>query len=154
MPEKIFQIFYTSVATSHFNEDEDIDKILNSARDFNDQKSISGMLFYGGSRFMQLLEGHEDVVKSLLGKIACDPRHHNINVIFTQTVPVRIFENWSMGFKKLESDDDSWLEQIIPLDLTFKRALDGEVIPNQEVLNLFKHARFNFPKAQDKKFSA
>ena len=58
---------------------------------------VSGILMAVDNFFLQVLEGQEDVVDSLLGKIGKDERHTDVRVLYRGALPDRIFGQWSMG---------------------------------------------------------
>ena len=51
---------------------------------------------------MQLLEGDENVVRALFGRIKLDPRHKDIYVLKEGTRAGRIFEKFAMGFVHMD----------------------------------------------------
>ena len=53
---------------------------------------------------MQLLEGSKPAVLSLFAKIKDDPRHRDVVVLLESETPNRDFQQWSMGFKKVDSN--------------------------------------------------
>ncbi len=81
---------------------EDIMDILNTAREFNGSKNITGMLLYRDGYFIQALEGEEAEVQALYDKIAEDDRHQNVLMIHKGPIEKRSFKEWSMGFRNLE----------------------------------------------------
>ena len=58
------QLLYTSKAVNPFSDDE-VKKLLETARLNNSKKSITGMLLYCNSNFIQLLEGNEQDLAEL-----------------------------------------------------------------------------------------
>ena len=50
-------------------EADELKAILSAARTNNSKKDISGMLVYHAGSFLQVLEGPEDTVTELFGKI-------------------------------------------------------------------------------------
>lgn len=81
--------------------DDDLKAILNTARQFNGEHQITGMLLYRSGYFIQALEGEEEVVQTLFDKIAQDDRHRNVLMIHKAPITERAFGNWTMGFKNL-----------------------------------------------------
>ncbi|HEX8357654.1 MAG TPA: BLUF domain-containing protein [Segetibacter sp.] len=94
------QILYTSKALKPFKEDE-LDKLLETARNNNQRKSITGMLLYCNSYFIQLLEGSEDDLNELFEIISLDPRHNEVTKIINSPIEKPQFPDWSMGYKFL-----------------------------------------------------
>jgi hypothetical protein len=59
---------------------------------------------------MQLLEGPEPAVRTLLGKIKADSRHRGIRVLMEEETDKREFHDWSMGFTNLDLPTDAEVE--------------------------------------------
>lgn len=83
--------------------DREIGSIVRAARVNNGLLNISGILLYNSRNFMQLIEGEEEVVEALYKKISIDRRHTNITLLLKEKITHRNFEQWEMGFKKLDS---------------------------------------------------
>jgi len=106
----IFYILYRMVfsfvvyhSCSKVNDDllEQLERRFQMA---NAKKGLSGLLLFGNGLFFQYIEGAEKDVSELLSKIKTDPRHNKIKVLLEGTVEERRFPNWSMAFKRLESN--------------------------------------------------
>ena len=87
--------------TSEYNGDRrdmpgDFTDILSTARRENLKRDITGMLFYDQGKFIQILEGEQEQLTSLMEKISHDPRHKNIEVLIDTSVSQRELENWNM----------------------------------------------------------
>jgi hypothetical protein len=90
--------------------DQDLMDILNTARSFNPTKNITGMLLYRQGYFIQALEGEEEDVTALYGKIVQDERHTNILMVAKEPIESRSFGKWSMGFQDLDKLDPEFYE--------------------------------------------
>jgi hypothetical protein len=62
----------------------------------NLRDEITGVLVVSKGSFMQLLEGSRPKVGRCLMRIMQDERHRDIQIISTNTVPNRLFPEWSM----------------------------------------------------------
>ena len=93
------RVIYTSVPQEDISP-KDINDILGSARQNNDQRNVSGLLIYSSNVFIQALEGVPEDVAEILNRIKADTRHHSIEVVTDATVEGRVFEDWSMGFSQ------------------------------------------------------
>ncbi len=93
----LIQLIYASAATKPFNQD-DLRELLLKARTTNSGLDISGLLLYHRLSFFQILEGEEQVVDELYGRICHDPRHSRLVLLSKATVKKRTFGAWSMGF--------------------------------------------------------
>jgi hypothetical protein len=85
--------------------DEELKKILNTARTFNSANDITGMLLIRDGFFIQALEGESSIVEALYERILHDPRHKNVIRIYTNKISQRSFTKWSMGFNRVTDDD-------------------------------------------------
>ena len=79
------------------NRREELDRILASARRFNDQNGISGFLLATGGAFAQVLEGTEQNVAETYGRIVVDPRHTGLRLLTKEPIAARGFAGWAMG---------------------------------------------------------
>lgn len=95
------QLVYISRA-SHLFSEEELLKLLESARPKNESKDITGMLLYKDMSFIQLLEGPEQEVAAVFSEIKKDKRHSRVQVLVQEPLNQRTFINWSMGFHNLD----------------------------------------------------
>lgn len=63
---------------------------------------VTGVLLYGGGRFMQYVEGPPVAIKELEVSIFEDSRHTDVEIRARGEVLERIFPIWSMGVLNLE----------------------------------------------------
>lgn len=89
--------------------------IVKTARSFNKQHQITGILVFDGLRFCQYIEGPQAALQGLIGSIRKDPRHQ----MFTpkhdaQLDGKRRFSNWSMAYVLV--DDEEPLDEISALN--------------------------------------
>lgn len=95
--QPVMQLVYTSRAKKRFSA-RALQSLVAGCYMRNTQRGITGVLLYGGGRFIQLLEGDKQVVESLYtNKIAKDPRHTDCMVLTRQQVEARLLPNWRMG---------------------------------------------------------
>lgn len=109
----IHQVFYVSNANEHLTGDQDIQKIVAAAREYNPKNQITGVLMFRGGIFLQLIEGAQDKVEALFKKINEDPRHSNVILLFERETDERMFPDWSMGYKKLGDLDIRFVNEIL-----------------------------------------
>lgn len=93
----MIQVIYASAATNPFTP-ELLKTLLAKARTRNCLYSITGMLLYHSSSFLQVLEGPEPQIQTILASIYKDPRHVNPRTLSQQAIKTREFQSWSMGF--------------------------------------------------------
>jgi hypothetical protein len=98
----MYSVAYVSTAAKTYS-DEELDQILAESRDWNGKVGITGLLLYKGDNFMQFLEGPQEAVLYILGKIRTDSRHHSMIVILQQEQAKREFDSWSMGFTRCDA---------------------------------------------------
>lgn len=65
----------------------------------NTKLGITGVLIFENNQFGQVIEGPEDVIKSLWEKIQQDDRHNNIRLIEEKVITSRSFKKWTMVFE-------------------------------------------------------
>jgi hypothetical protein len=102
-------IIYLSWTTAPFT-DTQLQQLLVRARRRNAELAVTGILFYGNERFMQVLEGEEDTVRELYAQIRQDARHGNILTFANKPVAQRAFTEWAMAFQSVTPQQ---LEDII-----------------------------------------
>ena len=94
--EDFCNVLYCSHATSKMTEGE-LDRILEKAQINNPDAGITGLLVYGGSMFLQWLEGPRDKVEALMEKLADDPRHETIvRLQVLDGLKERLYPTWAM----------------------------------------------------------
>ncbi|TFF36593.1 BLUF domain-containing protein [Mucilaginibacter psychrotolerans] len=88
------------------------------------------------ARFMQVLEGPEDEVKTTYEKITKDKRHHNVCTLAAGSIAKRSFEGWGMKFEKINLNAHPALFDFFTLD---QHLLQGTVFSNCDAaLNFLK----------------
>lgn len=93
----LYELVYVSFALRPMPPDELL-TMLDEFRRFNDEHGITGLLVYHRQEFMQLLEGEQQEVLALYGRICHDPRHQQVHTLWEGPLAARAFESWSMGF--------------------------------------------------------
>lgn len=88
------QHLYISTAPS-LSRDE-VDAILTSSARNNPANGITGLLLYNGRNFLQLLEGESEALKTLMMRIAHDPRHTGVSVLGHKHIEERACPDWAM----------------------------------------------------------
>ena len=102
METQVFSLVYVSSASRLMN-DEELEEILRVSRVNNQRDGITGMLLYKDGNVMQVLEGPDDKVLTLVEKIRHDPRHYGLQVLLRDHVAERQFNQWAMAFHKVGS---------------------------------------------------
>lgn len=90
----ITQYLYISTAPSLSREE--VDGILESSARNNPERGITGLLLYNGRNFLQLLEGSEAELVSLMLRISHDPRHSGVSVLERRIIDDPMCPGWAM----------------------------------------------------------
>jgi len=92
-------IVYTSIAV-RLMSDAELEALLITARNHNQELGVTGVLLYGGGNFMQCLEGPEDAVAAVFKRIQDSTKHRRIIKLMDEAIDYRRFADWQMGFAK------------------------------------------------------
>ncbi len=92
---------------------------------------------------MQMIEGPEEAVQSLLMKIYSDPRHRGVLELIEGYTDERQFSEWAMGLKELDSAEtkaDPGYSEFLNTPLT---SVEFRLNPSrcQRLLLIFKESR-------------
>jgi len=93
----IYQIVYSSLASEKMPKSK-LYQILRHARLENGKRNVTGILVFADNMFFQVLEGEEDVVRSLMQKITPDKRHRDVKIIFEGLLAAPAFPSWEMAY--------------------------------------------------------
>lgn len=96
----LIHLIYASAAARPFAKQELV-SLLEVSRERNAARGVTGMLLYTDATFFQVLEGEEADVVALFDHISRDPRHGRMVTIARESIPVRSFGSWSMGFREI-----------------------------------------------------
>ena len=80
--------------------------ILRIARSNNVSLGVTGALMLYDDWFAQVLEGPQDVVETLFGRIRTDKRHNSLRLDQAETVPGRLFDKWAMAIVAEHNEPD------------------------------------------------
>ena len=104
MDPDLFYHVYVSSAVK-LMPSEELLELLKQCRSNNAKLGLSGILLHKDGNFMQVLEGPELSVQSLLQKIYRDPRHSGVLPLTEGFSKQRQFPDWTMGFRELNSPE-------------------------------------------------
>ena len=127
------QYLYISTAPSLTRED--VDSILASSARNNPERGITGLLLYNGRNFLQLLEGEDAELETLMARIARDPRHTGFSILQSSPIDNRACDKWAMK-RIFIAESVEKRKEILEQDLP--AGLDGDVrkmIVNFAILN-------------------
>lgn len=75
-----------------------LSEILEASVRNNERDGITGVLMYHDNLFFQVLEGESEAVEQCYARIHVDWRHSSITESVDETVEVRSFSGWLMGY--------------------------------------------------------
>jgi Sensors of blue-light using FAD len=73
-------------------------RLLESARTFNQNNGITGILLYDNQQFGQIIEGERASVMKAWKRIQDDKRHHRIELLEIREIEERSFPEWLLRF--------------------------------------------------------
>ncbi|MDX2255836.1 MAG: BLUF domain-containing protein [Pseudanabaenaceae cyanobacterium bins.39] len=127
----LYRLIYVSQAIAGIGYADLID-IMNKSEENNRNVGITGMLAFGDSMFLQVLEGSRQLVSQTYNRILLDKRHTNAELIEFSEIEYRNFGLWSM--KAVHIDDHPELKPTIlkysssekfnPISMTGKQSLN------------------------------
>ena len=92
-----YQVIYSSESASPMQMD-DLEGILESARESNAKAGITGALVYVDGFFLQILEGEAKAVETLMARITKDVRHETVTVLKQGEITASVFSDWRMAY--------------------------------------------------------
>lgn len=140
-----FYLIYTSKAYDRMSNTA-LEELLQKSRECNKKQHITGMLLYicrevtglQEGRFIQVLEGKEEIIRLVFQKIKTDPRHYDIEVLSEMPIAQRNFKDWTMGFERLDENASSKLPDFFNLTSDyFDKQKKHAFNPSFKLLELF-----------------
>jgi Sensors of blue-light using FAD len=92
-----YQIIYSSQSATPMQTD-DLEDILEGARESNAEAGITGALVYVDGYFLQILEGKAEDLEDLMARISQDVRHEKVTVLKQGEVSAAHFSDWNMAY--------------------------------------------------------
>ena len=126
----LYRLIYVSQAVSGL-EYPDLVEILDKSERNNRKVGITGMLGFGDSMFLQVLEGSRRLVSQTYNRILLDKRHANAELIDFSEIEYRDFGVWSMKVVQLGNQVEvrdlvlkySSSDTFSPISMTGKQSL-------------------------------
>ena len=109
----IGQLIYRSVSVVQARGALEVSDILEEARENNRRRGLTGVLTVVDGQFIQILEGPDDELDSLLAALRDDPRHRDMVVLERRQVDGRVFEDWTMVSPRLSPTCVSALKHLL-----------------------------------------
>jgi hypothetical protein len=98
------RLIYASSATARMDYPQ-IREINEVAVRLNTARGVTGLLVYGSSSFLQILEGDRTAISQTFNRIARDTRHDNPILIDFSEIAERWFDQWAMRLVMLDGSD-------------------------------------------------
>lgn len=99
----MYHLVYTSTATIAFSAAE-LQQFLVWWRTNNERLGLTGILLHSNEGdIIQVLEGEQRQVEALFAVIEQDSRHRNVLKLAAGPIEQRLFGEWFMGFRMLDS---------------------------------------------------
>ena len=92
------------ISTSAGLPADEVERLVESAQRNNLEREITGFLLYNGRNFLQLIEGPQAALMSLMATLARDPRHSGMLVLIDEAIDERSCPTWSMHRMHLPFD--------------------------------------------------
>ncbi|KHJ69714.1 diguanylate phosphodiesterase [Pantoea rodasii] len=106
----------TIIYRSHLAEEIPISILpgmVEKASRHNARHQVTGILLFNGTHFFQILEGPEEGVLEIYGRICADRRHHNVVELMRNYSPSRRFGNHGMELFDLRRHDSGSVLQAV-----------------------------------------
>lgn len=100
--------------------------LLSQTKVNNPQRGITSVLIWDGTFFLQVLEGTDDVLESLIEKIRKDIRHFDVKIISDETISERAIDSWYMSYINSSKIARNMLTTIIGADELSYESLNKE----------------------------
>lgn len=124
---ELCELIYTSMTTETLSH-EVVSDILSRSRDRNRAHNITGILYYDGQRFLQVIEGAENNIDDLYNLISHDDRHEDVELLHKGYIKSRAFESWDMAYEALEAASGETVDDRLNL-LSFDNLVKSKPTP-------------------------
>ncbi|RYG96890.1 MAG: BLUF domain-containing protein [Alphaproteobacteria bacterium] len=89
------RIIYASQARSDLRQ-SDIDEVVRLSVIKNGERGITGVLAFDGNQIVQILEGPQEAIENLYGRIQVDCRHQGVVTLANHEIDRPHFPDWTM----------------------------------------------------------
>ena len=96
-PKDLVELTYLSEAVSDMSF-LGLMRLLESARAFNQEHGITGILFYDNQQFGQVIEGERANIMKVWKRIQEDKRHHRVELLEIREITERTYPEWLLRF--------------------------------------------------------
>ncbi len=105
-------MYYMIYKSCHSCSEKVIQEILESSRQHNAEKNITGCLLYSDGIFVQYLEGNRRDLEELYDRIKADERHFEVKEISIGPLRHRLFPTWVMGARCAKVHDFNIIHEL------------------------------------------
>lgn len=109
--------------------------ITDVSRRNNQRNGLTGVMFEHRGRFLQFLEGPHDTVLNTFARIAADPRHTDIEILFDSPIRERGCPEWAMDVFDLPDNVDLCREQLKLICENYRRNF---IVQTDTILSVLK----------------
>ncbi|MTJ09382.1 BLUF domain-containing protein [Anabaena sp. UHCC 0253] len=148
----LYRLIYSSYAKSDMGY-HDLKDIMEKSENNNRSEGVTGLLCYGDSIFLQILEGdscgalrYRTVISKTYHRIALDTRHHTPELIEFIPIESRLFGVWSMKAVNISDLNSQQVRNLI-LKYSASTTLQPHTMTSQQCLNLMQALAILFEKA-------
>ncbi len=97
----LWMMSYVSVAVApSAGIDRVIAAICAVAEPVNARLDVTGILTFSGGRFMQVIEGPQANLHTLMEGIRRDGRHHSVRIVSDRKIALRRYPDWRMKYRE------------------------------------------------------
>ncbi|MBD2626233.1 BLUF domain-containing protein [Anabaena variabilis FACHB-164] len=139
----LYRLIYSSYAKPDLGY-HDLKDIMEKSERNNQSDGITGLLCYGDSIFLQILEGdscgalrYRKIVSKTYHRIALDTRHHTPELIECIPIESRLFGIWSMKAVNFSNLNSQEVRNLI-LKYSTSTTLQPHTMTSQQCLNLMQ----------------
>jgi hypothetical protein len=119
----LYTILYTTNPERVFSHDELV-RLEKTSRIWNESHKVTGCLAYvegildGNTKcqIIQVLEGLKDDVENIFDSVKLDVRQRNVTLIKKGFIRTRKFNQWTMGYEKIQLSNNSLLQTFFALN--------------------------------------
>ena len=97
-PDALVQLVYASSTVRPLELDE-LAEIARVSSENNARIGVTGVLLYADGNVIQALEGPASAVEATFERVAHDPRHRRVSVLYRGRADERSFPAWAMGLR-------------------------------------------------------
>lgn len=105
------QLVYVSRREEGVSTDDVVDHIVLPAMRKNRRLDVTGCLWFGPKRFVQVLEGAPETIDALYKSIAADHRHDNVTLLNVSPISDRDFARFAL--KHIQGDEIAEVNRLI-----------------------------------------